>query len=418
MKIWIKLLIAGVIGTILAFFVPHNNSIVNNIFSTISVISINALLYFSIAYIFVKVFLSFYKIKNQEINKKIFLIFLLIILIATSFAAIVAFGIMNVNQYHYEAFSVDRDSVTNAKPLKLFSFSDIFKKIFSDNVFFVFSGNRMPNIFILPIFLLGLLMGFAAFKVKKKSLYFVEVLEAFDAMLDWIVKYILELFPIGVIFIILSLAKESIFSPSKFNFILQPIIIISICFSIIIIFYSLFLYIILRRNIFKFYREIAGALLVSLITGNPASTIIPLTEHLKKNVGVKNEIADLLTPLGVVLNKSGTVIVSTVLLFTIFFAENQDILTFAFQIIILMLVLLFSFRLDGANSLSFLALIAMILNVKVLSLEYNAYLVFIIAIPVFSRLASFLDTFTTAVFVTITSKFTDNIKIVDYKASI
>jgi hypothetical protein len=74
------------------------------------------------------------------------------------------------------------------------------------------------------------------------------------------------------------------------------------------------------------------------------------------------------------------------------------------QFIIALLVLLFSFRLDGSNGLGFIVLVAMVLQFKSLKLEENSYLLFMIFLPLLNRIAIFTDTVTTAVFVIIAAK--------------
>ena len=102
-----------------------------------------------------------------------------------------------------------------------------------------------------------------------------------------------------------------------------------------------------------------------------------------------------------IFNKAGTVIVSTIVLFSIILVYTPDELTIQLQLIFLLFIFIFSFCLDGANNNGFIMLVAMILKIKFLHLEENSYLLFIISIPLFTRIGLVLDVLNTATISTI-----------------
>ncbi len=164
----------------------------------------------------------------------------------------------------------------------------------------------------------------------------------------------------------------------------------------------------------KFYMGIIGAALTSFVAGNSASCIIPLNEHLKRNIGVKKELANCLTPMGMIFNKSGTIIVSVVSLISIILFFTPTVLDFKLQVVMFLLLFVFSFSLDGINEAGFLAVVAVIMNIQTLHLEDNSYLLFLPFVPILSRIGIFLDVITTGIFVTLTSRFVDTVEIKEY----
>ena len=201
--------------------------------------------------------------------------------------------------------------------------------ILNKNIFTSFEG---PTKYLLPVLFISLIVALAAFYSNKKGYFFVDFIESLDAILDKIIRQILEFFPIAAIFAFSLFMKDDIFKYENFIFVLKPLLGILIILIILFFTYTSFLVFYLKENIFKFYFGFLGAGLIAIVTGNSASTLIPLNEHVKKNIGIKKEVSDLLIVLGQIFNKSGTVIVSGVVLYSILFIYSPDILTLNFQI--------------------------------------------------------------------------------------
>ena len=74
----------------------------------------------------------------------------------------------------------------------------------------------------------------------------------------------------------MSLIRLNLFSEDKLQFILKPFLGILLISAILLIFYTIFLYIIFKEKMPKFYLGILGAALASFVAGNTAASIIPL----------------------------------------------------------------------------------------------------------------------------------------------
>lgn len=417
MKIWLKILIAVIIGILVGKFMPQFDlSAINNIFKYssafkfLSDLTINLLLFTVKLYILVKIFLSVIKLQKSKLTGKSFSLFLLFTFISLMVSIIIATLLMNLEVFHPR---IDFTQVKH-KVLEYTTFDNLILNTINENMFATLAA---PTKFLLPVIFIAFIFGLGAFYAGRKSDYFIETIESFEKILDKVILQFLELFSIGVIFIIVSLMRDDVFNFKKISFMLPPLFAVILTCFIVVAIYTIILAIVLKKQTGEFYLGFAGALLTALITGNSAACIIPVTEHLNKNVGVKSGTANTLGPIGLVINKSGTVIISTVILLSLILIYTPDILSIQLQLSFFLLILLYSFFLDGSNTNGFLIIVAMILNFQSLHLEQDSYLLFIASLPLFSRIAALIDSLSTGVFITLISKITGNIeerKYIDY----
>ncbi len=416
MKIWLKVLIGIIIGTLLGVFIKWDLPWLDELLKFLYNISINSLLYLTSIYIIINFFIGFYNLIKEKIYPKMLFIFIIILFISLIFSIILSLGIMNFDIFQIgDSFRIFQ---IKEKPIALQSFSDILLKTINKNIFFTLVDS---NIYVLPLIFIALILSISSFLNQKKAIYFVEVIYSTEQILNLIIKGILEIFPIGVLFIIFYLVRTN-FLPVElseiikseninYSIVIKPVFISIFISAIIITLFSIFLKLILKKNALKILFSILGAGLISFTTGNNIASLIGLNEHLKKNSGIEENCANVLTPLTILLNKSGTIIVSTVILMTLLYVYHLNAITFSVQVIIFFLILLFSVtRLDGMNDNGYLVLVAMILNFQYLNFEENSYLLFYFFTPVFSRIASTVDTITSGLIIVITSVLMEKIE--------
>jgi Na+/H+-dicarboxylate symporter len=402
------MLVFIILGIIVGLFVGQKDSAIDNFFGFLSQLSINLLLYLTGAYVLVKTFLGLLEIKKSKFSAgKLFIIFLVSIIISVLFSIIVSFGFMNLNFFQPD-FNIVQGK---AEPIKTYSFYEIFLNIINTNAF---SSLTSTLVFVLPVIFIGIIFANAAYHANKKGLYFIEVVESFDSVLSIIIHQIIEIFPFLSIFVISYLFCQGIFTEANWILISKPFFACLVILVIVLFFYTIFIYVVLKKNILQFYHGILGAVLIGFVSGNSASAIIPLNEHLKRNIGIKKVLSDTLTPVGMALNKSGSVIISVVVLMTLILCSSPSILDLSLQVELFFLIFIFSFSIDGINQAGFLAVVASVMSLQMLHLEPNSYLLFISFIPLLGRFGVLLDVISTAIFVTITAKFTDNIEKREY----
>ena len=167
MKIWRKMLFAMIIGMILGLVVPKDVLWFKDLLKLIGDISLNLLLYFTIVYIVVKVFLGFYSIKTDSVNKVFLIVFIITIVVSTMFSIILSIGLMNFDIF--QAGKEFRVFQIKGKPIEIYGFGEILKNIISPNVLSIFQG---PVKYILPLFFLGAIFGITGLFCTKKMLFF------------------------------------------------------------------------------------------------------------------------------------------------------------------------------------------------------------------------------------------------------
>ncbi len=403
MKIWLKMLFAILLGMLIGFLVPDFKNVYENIFNKISEIAINSLLFLTLIYVLTKLFLGIIEIKKNKLLKKVFYIFFVCVTISLLFSIILSIGIMNLNIFQ-PSNSFQQKSY---KIMESVSISNFLLNIINKNIFISLQSS---SIYIMPVIFIAFIFGIAAFYSEKKGLYFIDTIESFDYILNKIIKGILEFFPFGAVFIIATFVKSDVFSYNNFIFLLRPLIGIAIITIILIILYIFIFIIFIKQKSLKYFIGYLGGILFAITTSNTLAVIIPLNEHLKNNIGVKKEIADILTPLGMVINKSGTAAISSVVLMSLILIYSPDILTFNMQLIFVIMLFIFSIFLDGSNENGFLILTTTILNIKFLHLEQDSYLLFLASIPLLNRIGLMIDTLSTGIYITIASKIADKLE--------
>lgn len=413
-KIWIKMLLAMMAGIVLALFLPADKVAIKDVFLLLSKISLNILLYFAVLHTFVRFYVGFVNIKREKRKlRKATIVFFLCILASLIFTAAISVFAMNIFSSPQESF-FDFNQHSSYK-MQLFTFLDLFQNIFPDNAAAILTKSTS---FLLPLLVLSLILAAGTIKTGKKADFFYDIVKSFGEILDTIEFYILEFAPVFSFFIIAAFARYGFSEVSNIAIILRPIRTILVVCIVTIAIISVFFHVFFKINPTYYYRNILGAALIGASTGNVISTIIPLNLHLKRNVKLNHDIVDVLVPLGTVFNQTGTVIVSTIILMSIVVGYSLNILTLELQFAIFLLVILFSFRLDGSTEFTFLVLIAMIFKVPGLHLEESSYLLFIGLAPLFSRIAVFINVFTTGIYTLMAARYISGIQPVENQESI
>ena len=409
MKIWLKMMICIAVGMLLGLIVPQNVGWFTGTTRLLGELSINLLLYMSAIYIILKVFIGFFQLKKESKRKRFIPIFIGCILGSMIVSVSLAMMMMNIDSFRpgqeFRIFQIQ------SAPVEVHSFESIFTTILNANILSIMVE---PVKYLSPLIFIGAIFGIASLFADKRMEIFVEISMSFERFIDKIVRAAIEIFPVFATFMITYLfntrfynadfaeiiAKEHI----TFMSIGKAIFVIILISAIMIAASLLIMRLICGKSIRLDMLGILGSGLIAFTTANTVTTVIPLTEQLQHNNGVAPGIAKVLTPIGVLFNKTGTIIAAAVVLMTILSSYHINKVAPSVQTIIALLVLLFSFRLDGSNGLGFIVLVAMVLQFKYLKLEENSYLLFMIFMPLLNRIAIFTDTVTTAVFVIIAAK--------------
>jgi Na+/H+-dicarboxylate symporter len=410
LKIWIKLLIGIIAGLFIGVFMPEYFDYMRPFVAFLSETAVNLLLYLTVPFIFVKMFTGFISMKNTKVKIwKVTSVFILTIISSLVLSIIISMFIMNISVLQPDS-GIDLFQRSAVK-LELLTFSDIISNIFSGNPFYFFVK---PLKFILPVIFLSIVLAYGTLSSGKKGNSFYDVMKSLGDILDKIVVQLVEVFSVMSFFIVATATASS-----KNDFILtpfaKPFIAILIAAFVLFVILMLLLRFIFKEDQFHYYIGLLGAALTGFVTGHAGTTIIPLNLHLKRNLNIDDDSVDYLVPLGIALNNTGTVIVATIVLMSIITGIAPSTLTIKLQIMIFLYMLLYSFRLDGVHEMGFVVLLGMLLKDQAFTFENNSYLIFLGAVPLFSRLALFINTFTTGVFVMITGNYMGGQQKVEYR---
>lgn len=411
MKIWFKMvlfiIISSVIGVILISFTDIDKSS----FDTLSLLSVNLLTYFSTIYIIIKILSGILRIKKQiESFFSGAFFFFIAHFITLSFAIVISIFFMNLDVFHpANSFPVDQVS---AKMIGQITLSDFFRNILSSNAI-----NSITNSFkfIMPVMFFSYFIAIFIDPDNKRNYALVEIIKSIEVVIDRIALFILDVFPFVSIFIMLKFILQNEFLLSDYSYLAGPVFVVFLVTSILFFLFFVMLTFVLKESAFRHFLSILGAALTGLITGHHNSCLLPLNEHLKKNTGVDSDFSDSLLPLGFVFNRTGTVIVASVLSMTLILVYFESTLTLKLQLFLFIFIFLYSFRLDGVPESGFLAIIYLLLNNSYFHFDNNSYLIFIAVVPVFSRIAVFINVVTTGVFMILSAKFNNKLKLIDYK---
>lgn len=298
MKIWIKYLIAAVLGSAIGLIIPLNSLLLENL----ATVAINIL-----RIMLVPLFLFSIPIAVHELHgdKKL----LRTILRCTIYAGFSIILLTLVGAGGAILFSTSRiplgseSGSTQALP-------DIYQLLtagFPQNIF----GSLSTSDYLFPTLLLGLVLGLA-FSSDKNSVK--PVLQLSDAMsrIVWhINSFIIEIFPLPLIFLSAARIKElsniSNFTPYSKLFQLLGIEIL----IVLIIILPLFLFLGGRKKnpLRVLYAMIAPSLIAALSANAYAPSGI-LLRHLKESLGVRRRVGSLAAPLAMILGRPGTAMVS------------------------------------------------------------------------------------------------------------
>lgn len=240
-------------------------------------------------------------------------------------------------------------------------------KIVPENFF----QSTTDNANMLQVVFFAILIGIALLQVpgnKGKP-----VIAFFDGMNEVVLKiihFIMLLAPFGVFALIASLIVEVAGeNPSKAFEILSALLIygltvlIALAVHIFTVYFSL-IKVFARKKFAEFLRGIREAQLLAFSTSSSAAALPVNMECVEKNVGVSEEVASFVLPLGATINMDGTCLYQSVA--AVFIAEAMGIhLTLANQVMIVLTATLASIGAAGVPGAGMVMLVIVLESVGI-----------------------------------------------------
>lgn len=161
---------------------------------------------------------------------------------------------------------------------------------------------------MLPLIIFSIFFGFSVNVVKEKGRAVAQFLDSMSNIFLQLVKYIMYIAPIGLMAYFASLVgeygKELIGSYSKAMLIYYPL-----CFFYLLVFFPIYAYIAAGKKGVLSLKHIFAPAVSALATGSSIATI-PLNIESCEEIGVPNDISNIVVPIGATTHMDGTVISS------------------------------------------------------------------------------------------------------------
>ena len=310
-----QMLLALVLGVFCGWLFSDYYPIWKNIINGIGKIFLHALSMIVVPLVFLSTVLSVSKIDGVrsmgEITKKTFSYFVITAVLAAIIATVIA-DIVSIVPYT----SVIADSqiiesaklheiMENAERVTQMTPMDKLVSIVPKNIFEAFAADNM-----MPILFFSLILGYFITKIKTDRQNAVnELFESFQEVIMRMTNFIIKFSPIGTFAIVMDLVgqqSDKIWSYCK-----------SIAFFIFFVWIALFVVGLLLFAVagwmtkvprIEYLRKISGTLMVAFSTRSSYSAMPLMMDDMKAKMGVSDQVANFIIPLGITFNKLGTII--------------------------------------------------------------------------------------------------------------
>lgn len=260
--------------------------------------------------------------------------------------------------------NVTERGVSNVEPESLVNF---IVRIVPANAIESFSNNSN----MLQVVFIAILLGIGLINIPlQKGQALIEVFDALNEVVIKIVDLIMKMAPYGVFAlmasVIVDLAGEDISRAFQLLMALgwySVTLILGLFLHIALVYTSLFK-MFSKMSIIDFFRAIRPAILLGFSTSSSSATLPVTLERVKKNVGVDEEVASFVLPIGATINMDGTSLYQAVAAVFIAQALGMD-LTFAQQLTIVLTATLASIGTAGVPGAGVIMLVIVLQAIQV-----------------------------------------------------
>ena len=239
--------------------------------------------------------------------------------------------------------------------------------IIPENLFMAASNNGA----MLQVVFIAILFGIGIIQIKsEKSIVLVNFFDAMNDVIIRIVDLIMLVAPYGVFAlissVIIDLAGDDLSQALTLLYALGwycLAVLIGLLAHVIIVYSSLFKFF-SKMPLTKFLRGIQPALLLGFSTSSSAATLPVTMERVQNNLGVDEEVASFVLPVGATINMDGTSLYQAVAAVFISMAVGNDI-TLVEQITIVFTALLASIGAAGVPGAGIIMLVIVLKSIDV-----------------------------------------------------
>lgn len=328
----IILIMAVIIGTIIGLIFKEKASVL----SPLGDIFINMLLVVVVPLIFLSITVSISKIKSPKRLGKI-MITTIVTFIVTSLVAVVV-GFVST----YKINLVDTDKVNDIKSVLVENTEveelNILERIAKTLTVSKF-GDLLNTDNLIALLVFSIIFGIAINMAGNKGDKAREVLESFNEVIMKVVNIIMYYAPIGFMCCTASLVG-TFGSAIAVGYIKTFVIYTVVCLLFYFIMYTIYAFIAGRlEGVKRFWQNVIPASLTSIATCSSAASI-PVNSECAKKIGVPDDIAETVIPLGTSFHKDGSIIGSVfkIMFLVCLFGTNISGFDGIFKILLIALV--------------------------------------------------------------------------------
>ena len=197
--------------------------------------------------------------------------------------------------------------------------------------------NALASSEMLPVIIVGVIMGFILFKLRQKAPTLNKLFRESNKIMIAMTGIILKIAPFGV-FCLMARTFGTLNLESMFPLIRYIGCVVFVLLIQLFVVYPIILLIFAKVNPLRFYRKFMSVMFFAFSTLSSNATI-PLNMHKLEDMGVSNVVSSFTVPLGATINKNGTIIMQSVA--TMFAAQycGMDLGTSAILTIVFTLIL-------------------------------------------------------------------------------
>ena len=197
--------------------------------------------------------------------------------------------------------------------------------------------NALASSEMLPVIIVGVIMGFILFKLRQKAPTLNKLFRESNKIMIAMTGIILKIAPFGV-FCLMARSFGTLNLESMFPLIRYMGCVVFVLLIQLFVVYPIILLIFAKVNPLRFYRKFMSVMFFAFSTLSSNATI-PLNMHKLEDMGVSHVVSSFTVPLGATINKNGTIIMQSVA--TMFAAQycGMDLGTSAILTIVFTLIL-------------------------------------------------------------------------------
>lgn len=333
------IVLGGVLGIIIGLYLP---SVIPYI-SFLGIIFISLLKVLLLPFIAISIFLALAKTEDKGELKKLGSYTALYYFFTSSLACATGLIMANIFLSHIEVGALNFESY-GSQNFKALSFDQFIASFFPTNIIDSFAKSKVVHIVVFS----GIL-GVAAVNLKSKSREnLVDVCESFFELLMIVLKWVLNLAPLGVFALVaktMASTDLSIFKNLGMFFIATSLAaFIHSALSLPLIGYFLG-----KFNPWQFFTQVKQALIVAISTASSSATLPVSMKCLEENAGVNKKTTSFVAPLGATLNMDGSALYQSLVVLLLANVSGLD-LSFTQQLIVFAFVILSSAGTAGIPS--------------------------------------------------------------------